>query len=241
MDDSPEVIRQQMEETRASLSEKLETLEQQVVGTVQGARQSVADTVQSVKDAFDVKLQVQRHPWPMLAGSVAVGFATGAVMERMIPDARCSTEPADLHPHRWPTIGDVGISDRPAREELRQQPPPHAELHAKSDWLQSLAQEFGPELSKMKGLAVGAAMSVLREMLAQSMPAQLKPQVADVVDNITVKLGGEPIRGSLLQNGHAQSSTEGDINEERYATKMGRSLGPTQGPGQETLGRHNGR
>ena len=237
MDDSPEVIRQQMEETRASLSEKLETLEQQVVGTVQDARQAVAGTVQGVKDAFDLKLQVQRHPWPMLAGSVAVGFVAGDVVERMIPEARRSTAPADLHPQRWPTIGNGSASERPLAEE----PPPQAETHAKSDWLHSLAQEFGPEISKLKGLAVGAAMSVLREMTAQSVPPPLKTQVADVFDNITVKLGGEPIRGSLLQNGHGQPSTEGDFHEKPYETKMGRSLGPTQGAGQETLGRHNGR
>ena len=65
MEDAPEVIRQQMEDTRASLSEKLESLEQQVVGTVHDARDAVADTVQSVKDAFDIKLQTRRHPlWP---------------------------------------------------------------------------------------------------------------------------------------------------------------------------------
>ena len=211
MDDSPEVIRQQMEETRASLAEKIETLEQQVVGTVQDARRSMNDTVQGVKDAFDLKLQVQRHPWPMLAGSVAVGFVAGAVVDRMIPEARPSAAPADLHPQRWPAIGNGGVSERPMSEELRQEPLPRAETHANSDWLHSLAHEFAPEISKMKGLAVGAAMSVLREMLAQSVPAQLKPQVTDVLDNITVKLGGEPIRGSLLQNGHAQTSNEGRI------------------------------
>jgi phosphate uptake regulator len=74
MDDSPEVIRLQMEETRASLSEKLETLEQQVVGTVQDARAAVTDTVETVKEAvhetvetvkdtFDIGAQMQRHPW----------------------------------------------------------------------------------------------------------------------------------------------------------------------------------
>src|SRR5262249_38838293 len=94
MDDSPEVIRQQMEETRAALSEKLETLEQQVVGTVKDARAAVTDTVETVKGAvhdtvetvketFDVSRQVERHPWAMLGGSIALGFLGGRLYERL--------------------------------------------------------------------------------------------------------------------------------------------------------------
>ena len=37
----PEEIRQQIEETRSSLTDKLEALEQQVTGTVQSARETV--------------------------------------------------------------------------------------------------------------------------------------------------------------------------------------------------------
>jgi ElaB/YqjD/DUF883 family membrane-anchored ribosome-binding protein len=212
MDDSPEVIRQQMQETRASLAEKIETLEQQVVGTVQDARQSVTDTVQSVKDAFDLKLQVQRHPWAIMGGSVAVGFVAGSLMEHMRPVSAPPAAPADLRPHRWPALGNGSAAQHPMNENLRQESPPQPEAHEESDWLHSLAQEFAPEISKLKGLAVGAAMSVLREMLAPSVPAPLQHQVTDVIDNITVKLGGEPIRGSLLQNGHAQTSGEGRIS-----------------------------
>src|SRR5947209_5600271 len=105
MDNEPEeVIKHQMLETRASLAEKLETLEQQVVGTVQSATTAVTDTVESVKDAvqetvemarasvhhtveavkdtFDLSLQVRRHPWFMMAGSVALGYAGGCLLNR---------------------------------------------------------------------------------------------------------------------------------------------------------------
>ena len=52
MDHEPEeVIKQQMLETRASLTDKLETLEQQVAGTVHSAKAAVTDTVDSVKEA----------------------------------------------------------------------------------------------------------------------------------------------------------------------------------------------
>ncbi|HLW66203.1 MAG TPA: hypothetical protein VKS79_12900 [Gemmataceae bacterium] len=212
MDDSPEVIRQHMEETRASLAEKLETLEEQVVGTVHDARQSVADTVQSVRDAFDLKLQVQRHPWPVMGGAVAVGFVAGSLIEGIRPVSRPPAAPADLRPHHWPSMSNGSAVPHPMGEELRSAPAPQPEANGKSDWLHSLAQQFAPEISKLKGLAVGAAMGVLREMLATSVPPPLQPQVTDVFNNITTKLGGEPIRGSLLQNGHNQSFSEGRMS-----------------------------
>ena len=51
MDDEPEVIRQQMEETRSALTDKIERLEHQVVGTVQNTTRAVNDTVENVKEA----------------------------------------------------------------------------------------------------------------------------------------------------------------------------------------------
>jgi len=91
MDDSPEVIRQQMEETKIHLTEKLETLEQQVqetvqttgsavsatVGAVQETVESVTGAVQeavhTVGDAFDLRKQFEQHPWWVLGGAVAIG------------------------------------------------------------------------------------------------------------------------------------------------------------------------
>src|SRR5713226_6434711 len=112
MDNEPEeVIKQQMLETRASLAEKLETLEQQVVGTVHSATSAVTDTVESVKDAvqhtveavkdtFDLSHHVREHPWLMVGGSVTVGFAAGCLTGR----AAAST------PDRLPRDGYPSLS-----------------------------------------------------------------------------------------------------------------------------------
>src|SRR5260370_9935 len=82
MDDEPEVTRAQMDETRASLSEKLETLEHQVVDSVQDTSNAVHDTVAGVKDMFDLHLQVQRHPWLIVGGSIALGYLGGYLLLR---------------------------------------------------------------------------------------------------------------------------------------------------------------
>lgn len=49
--ESPELIEQQMHQTRQSLTDKVAALEQQVVGTIQSATSAVHDTVESVKSA----------------------------------------------------------------------------------------------------------------------------------------------------------------------------------------------
>jgi hypothetical protein len=92
MDDTSVMIRQQMNNTRLQLSEKLESLEHQVSRTVQstgtavnatvGAVQETVDSVkgavndaaQSVSNAFDLRRQIDRHPWLCVGGSVVLGY-----------------------------------------------------------------------------------------------------------------------------------------------------------------------
>src|SRR5262245_3254490 len=112
----PEAIRQQMDATRSSLTEKLEVLEQKVSSTVDVATTAVEDTVATVKEsveasatavkdsvaasvhtvaeAFDLGRQVQRHPWAMVGGSVAVGFLGGWLLGSPSDGAPSSTQAA---------------------------------------------------------------------------------------------------------------------------------------------------
>jgi len=98
-DESPELIEQQMEQTRASLTDKVVALEQQVVGTLHTATTTVdsvrglmQDTVSTVKtgmqesvhglteglrDALDVRPAIQNHPWAAVGGATAAGFLVG--------------------------------------------------------------------------------------------------------------------------------------------------------------------
>ena len=98
MEDSPEVIRQQMDQTMSQLSEKLETLEQQVSETVQSTgtavnatveavqetvasvTESVQDAVHSVSNALDVRRQIERHPWLFFGGSVVAGYLAAELL-----------------------------------------------------------------------------------------------------------------------------------------------------------------
>lgn len=232
-----EVIKHQMLETRASLAEKLETLEQQVVGTVQSATSAVTDTVQSVKDAvqetvemaktsvydtveavkdsFDIARHVRERPWTMMAGSVAVGFAGGYLLNRAGPVAH--------RPYAGgsPTLSSLAARAEPQRnggtgQSPREEPPaaPAVSSFAHKSGLADLGQKFESEIHKLKGLALGTMLGAVRDMIASSAPPQLGPQLAEIIDSATVKLGGQPIRGSVLNMFHqdaasARRSTQG--------------------------------
>jgi len=212
------MIRHQMEETRTSLQDKLETLEQQVKETVHQATEAVTDTVSSVKEAvqdtvgtvkdsvqetvdtvkdtFDLRHQVERHPWAMFCGAAAVGFLGERVLERVLQPAPSA--------QFYPAATSTSYQPPPAHsayEELSTPaaapPPPHA---PSSGWLETLTSQYGDEINKVKGMAISTLGGLLGEMLLQSVPPALKDQVKEVVDGVTKKLGGHPLEKPLFSS-----------------------------------------
>jgi ElaB/YqjD/DUF883 family membrane-anchored ribosome-binding protein len=207
-----EVIKHQMHETRASLAEKLETLEQQVVGTVQNATTAVTDTVESVKDAvqetvemarasvhhtveavketFDLSLQVRKHPWFMMAGSVALGYVSGRLLNRT--GQRTFTPAA-------PSLSTLAERSRVDGGMRHTQPAAASSVSTSQEGLLGeLGHKFESEIHKLKGLALGTMLGAARDVIASSAPPQIGPQLAEIIDSATAKLGGQPIRGPVL-------------------------------------------
>jgi len=193
-----------MGQTRAALTEKLETLENQVLGTVQDTTSTVSNTVHevgatvrdtvhdvratvretlaTVKDAFDVSRQMNSHPWLMLGGSVVAGYVSGRILAS-IEEGRFPPRPS------LPTGPEQLLSDRPPIEPEREMPPPPARVPS---FLKSLADTFAPELAKLKGVALGMAMGLVRDKVRESIPPQYQGDLTDLMNRLTVKLGGEP-------------------------------------------------
>jgi len=243
MANDPEVIRKEMTETRSALSEKLEALSQQVVGTVQDARDAVKETVGTVKDAvtdtvstvkdqvtgtvstvkesvgstvdtvketFNVEHQVVKHPWMMLGGAVALGYVGGIVLHRLSAPPRPAYA-ADFPPPRpsapvaqteeWDSTRSFGqstASTTPRFSAAATEPAPAPKEHG----LPALVKGFEPEIQQLKGVAIGALFGVIRDLVQQSLPPNLTEPVTEVVDNLTTKMGGQPVRGHLLDTGH---------------------------------------
>jgi ElaB/YqjD/DUF883 family membrane-anchored ribosome-binding protein len=193
MDPEPDVIQNEIEETRSALTEKLSALEGEIRGTVVEAKETVEDTictvketvqdtVQTVKQTFDLEYQTQRHPWVMLGGSVVAGFVVG----RLLLGPRSSlagtlAEPSTGGGFPAPRHNGNGFTAAPSKPSL----------------LNRITDQFGDELREVKEIAIGAAMGVARDLIKRAIPV-LAPQIEKVINSATSKMGGEPIQRPLV-------------------------------------------
>ncbi len=235
MEDSPEVIRHQMDETRTNLSEKLEALEQRVVNTVHEASASVNDTIGSVKDAvqdtvqtvkdsvhetvdsvkdtFDVRRQVEARPWTMVAGATALGFLGGYLLMRSRSAPVEQRAPIGYHP----LAGGNGAGSYAAPPPpITGMAPTAAAPKESGGFLEMLSTTFEPELKEMKGLAVGALLGVVRDMVSDSVPENMEGKVEEIINGVTTRLGGKPIHGRILPK-RPVSETEASRAEHKDA------------------------
>ena len=175
-DSKPEAMREQMAETRAALTDKIEKLEDKVLGTVETAQASVEQTAEAVKETvqgtaatikrtFDLKHQVECNPWLMVGGSVLAGYILGYF--------------ANGQRKRLPNFS-----------ETSEVCPPQGAKNSR-------AGTFDEEIQMVKGLAIGVAAGLLRDGLKEAMPS-LADELDQVVNSATRKLGGHPIHGPIL-------------------------------------------
>lgn len=209
-----DLIREHMEDTRTAMTAKLETLERKVVDTVEEATSAVTETVATVKDSIedtvtsvtdsvqetvtavkdsmeqgvdavkgflDVPAQVQRYPWPMVGGSLALGFLLGRLLRSQTP-APTPSAAHESSPRKPP---------RPLQASSHSTNGGHREKPAVPK--AGILDGFGPELEKLKSLAVGALMGAVREMVVQAVPEHMGEKVQTILDSVTEKLGGEPV------------------------------------------------
>jgi len=183
-----------MEQTRSSLAEKLEVLEQKVTNTEDEATSAVTDTVEAVKDTvestvdsvrdtLDLTVQVERHPWAMVGGSVALGFLGGFLLGPASRGQARSAVTTGWEPE-WDTEPPAASTPAPARRQ--------------ASWWDQLRSTFGSEIDKLKGLALGTIGGVVRDLVSEEVPEPLRPAVTEMINNLTTKMGGETIQGRVI-------------------------------------------
>jgi hypothetical protein len=162
----------QLEETKLQLSDKLGTLEQQVSQTVETATVAVAATVEAVQgtvesvtgaveeavhgvhDAFDLRHQIEKHPFLVLGGAVVVGYLAAEYFK---------TSPRNNTPQSPATdfaTGDHFKYDTPQSYSAPpQQAPPAPPVPSLLDSLKTLAT------STLMGSMQGIAMRAIPEIV----------------------------------------------------------------------------
>jgi len=215
MDQEPDVIRHDIEQTRESLTEKLEVLESEVKGTIADAKETVTgtietakqtveditsnvketvqETVQSVKRTFDLPYQTQLHPWGMMCGSMVAGFLAGY----LLPSTRRIAQWGHRLAARAAAPSAAPRYEAPSRPNGQAQQP--AATSEGPGMLDRLLEQFEPEVNKVKEMAIGTVVGLLRDWITHNIPASLAPKVEELLNQTTSKLGGEPIRGPVLE------------------------------------------
>jgi hypothetical protein len=166
-------MRQQMEKTLAGLNEKLGALEDQVSGTFQ----TVKESVNTVRDTFDVKLQVRRRPWTLLTAAAALGFLGGfrsnsnGSGHRAQDGVNLSVPPAPIAIVEPPCSGtNGGMNGEKAARLIAAAPP---------GWLVHWGSTFQPEITALRGVAAGVLLELLREVITKPAPRPKAQQAAD--------------------------------------------------------------
>lgn len=245
------VIKRQMEDSRTALGEKLETLEQHVAHTVQGAAEAVNGTVEAIKDTvttvkdsvegtvtavkgtvedsvatvrdwLDIRAHVERCPWTMTGSAVVAGFLLG----RFLSKARTTLSPA-------PDDRRSAEGPRNGNGYRMHGPPPSRPKRRHEHSEPSLLTEFGPELTDLKRLALGALFGTAREMIVKAVPAEVGQTLGTIVDNVTTKLGGQPLANVDWVGG---TPSTGDTHEHGDEAEMGRPMGAAHRQSKKTLG-----
>ncbi|CAN5339670.1 hypothetical protein BH10PLA2_BH10PLA2_36390 [soil metagenome] len=189
-------IRKQMANTRCSISEKLDLLERRVVDTVEGATHAVNDTVETVRDTvrdsvhsmqtnLDPIRQADRHPWTTFAVCLGAGYAVGKVLEGgLMPRSAVIDQPKSW-PHPSP-------STEAASHATHQNGAPSA-------FVRNFIQPLEPDMRRLKEMGIGMLFGVVRDFLHDVAPEPMRDRLHEVVDDVTRRMGGEPVKGPVLE------------------------------------------
>jgi len=192
-DQKTEEMRDEIDSTRSGLADKLDALENRVMGTVQSAQETVEDSIQIAKDTvasvmhtFDIKHHVKQHPWAIVGGCFLGGLALGAWYQtgrrpRQTPDRPAGTKTTFSTNHSLPAQ-QCDDGNFAAAAPQPQSPPPSRPV---------LFELFHDEIAKVKGMAIGYVMGLARDAIKDAAP-QWAPQIDDMMNRVTTKLGGEP-------------------------------------------------
>jgi ElaB/YqjD/DUF883 family membrane-anchored ribosome-binding protein len=160
MADETEVIRERMEETRTDLSDKIEQLENKVMGTVQDATTAVSDAVQSAKDVVEsVKDSVEGTVESVKDAVEGTVDSVNQTVHDTVESVRQTFDlPRQVGRHPWLMVGGAVAVGFVAGRLLNYVPAAARTTGRMAESLRPTAERFTSAAASTAG-AVGAAAS----------------------------------------------------------------------------------
>jgi cell shape-determining protein MreC len=231
MDHETEVIKQQMLETRTSLTEKLQALEEQVASTVRSTTEAVTETaeavkgaventvsavkgtveetVETVKSSFDLTHQMEAHPWLMLGGAVVAGYFAASLLNRgaSAVSSGVSHLTSSYTPPPQQAMSSLSSSGRS---------PSSSENWSNGLW-DTVTRAFQPAISRLEELAIGAAAGVVSNMVVNAAPEALRTELKPIFDDLIRSLGGKNVNAQQLWDNLTQAHQQtGRQDQQRH-------------------------
>ena len=215
-------VMETVQSATASVSQTVGSVTDAVQGTVDSVRHTVEGTVVSVKEAFDLNAHVQQHPWLMLTGAVATGYCIGEFFHDTSRDAdggrlnRASTNftqasTAGRHRDEGALATRLDRSGNGSHLNGDHTPIPLTSTPVPAaGWWSVLSEKLAPEIAKLGELVLGTALGSFRDMVTPNVPDALQKPLAEIIDDLTEKLGGKCIQGNLLDD-HAEPSVNREL------------------------------
>lgn len=223
-DDTPDMIRQQMEETKSQLSDKLESLEQQVSETVQSTGTAVNATVEAVHDtvesvtgavqeavqfithALDIRRQVERNPFIAIGGAFVLGYlAVGFLKGRTKPPNDRATTGSVPYP---PSNGD-GTASTPAATAAAMAAAYESGRNS-SSWILLREQALTSAIDVVRTIATQAAPQIIELFKGTQPEVTRRPEVADGPRDfqrpMEVPVGARRLQIGTSDNTHSRNS-----------------------------------
>lgn len=215
-----------MERTRASLSNKLEALEGQVLETVQTATEGVAaavegvkstvetvsETVTSVTETLDVSKYFESHPWIALGTSVGVGFMFSWLFGgSSAPEPQPAPQPAPPPPAPAPAPSyqpSYQAASQPSYQAASQ--PSSQSADQSEGWSSEL---WSTATTGVASLAVNALAGTIRHLATQVLPQEMHNDINSTVDSMITKLG-VPVTSVSRQDSLGSLFGAGDGDED---------------------------
>jgi ElaB/YqjD/DUF883 family membrane-anchored ribosome-binding protein len=158
MDQSTNEVQQDRERTRSAITQKIELLEETVRDRVEGAKTKV-------KQSFDVRHHVDQRPWQMVGLSIMTGYLIGRMMANRKLDLSAREYGRKTWRRQPASSQETGFAAAATAASTGGEayPPSIARPQQETPW--GIFDQFQDEIATLKGAAVAAVVSVVRDLL----------------------------------------------------------------------------
>jgi hypothetical protein len=155
-------------------------------------KSSVSNTVDSVKRTFDIQHQVEKRPFTC----AGLSFAAGAIAGALFKGSKHPRMHTNGHFDSGAELERTFPSDRfnGSQPYSNGVPAPAVSFPSATETTKHATRDlFSAELEKVRGLAFGTVMGLIRDLAKANLPPSLAPHVEEVMNSATTKLGGQPL------------------------------------------------